>query len=84
MAGGCGTKWVVLTRDRKIRYRELERLALTSAGVKTFVFTGGNCTIQQTIDAIIPAVPKMRKLAGSQAGPFIYHIGKSGNPIKVA
>jgi hypothetical protein len=38
LAGRKG--WVVLTRDKRIRYRRLERLALESARVRAFVFTG--------------------------------------------
>jgi predicted nuclease of predicted toxin-antitoxin system len=40
LAGRNG--WVVLTRDKRIRYRRLERLALEAAKVRAFVFTGGN------------------------------------------
>jgi hypothetical protein len=40
--------WVVLTRDKRIRYRRLERLALQAANVPAFVFTGGNVTIKET------------------------------------
>ena len=39
-------RWIVLTRDKRIRYRQLERLALQKAGVRAFVFTGGNVTIE--------------------------------------
>src|SRR6187200_2851579 len=39
---GCGDKnWIVLTRDERIRFRLLERMALEIAGVAAFVFTGG-------------------------------------------
>lgn len=34
--------WVVLTQDRKIRYRQIELDALRRARVAAFVFTGAN------------------------------------------
>lgn len=39
---------VVLTRDKRIRYRRLERLALQAARVRAFVFTGGNVGMKDT------------------------------------
>lgn len=76
--------WVVLTRDRRIRYRQLEKLALQEAGLKAFVFTGGNATVAQTTAIVLKALPKMKTLCVSQPGPFIYHIGLGGVPIKVS
>ncbi|HEY2323667.1 MAG TPA: hypothetical protein VGJ82_12475, partial [Thermoanaerobaculia bacterium] len=34
--------WIVLTKDKLIRRRPLERQALIASGVRAFVFTGGN------------------------------------------
>jgi hypothetical protein len=35
-------QWVVLTKDERIRYREIERTALMNAGVRAFVLTAKN------------------------------------------
>lgn len=75
-------RWVVLTRDKRIRYRPLERLALQAADVRAFVFTGGNVTLKDTAEILVRALPKIRNLS-SQAGPFIYHIGRSARPVRV-
>lgn len=80
----AGSKaWVVLTRDKRIRYRPLERLALQAANVRAFVFTGGNMTVKDTGDVLARAVPAIRRLC-RQPGPFIFHIGRAGKPTRVA
>jgi hypothetical protein len=80
----AGTRnWIVLTRDKRIRYRQLERLALTAARVRAFVFTGGNVTIKDTGMILVRALPRIRKICETHAGPFIYHIGRAGKPIRM-
>jgi predicted nuclease of predicted toxin-antitoxin system len=75
--------WVVLTRDKRIRYRRLERLALQSARVRAFVFTGGNVTSKDTGTILANALRRINNISHTNAGPFIFHIGRSGNPIKM-
>lgn len=75
--------WVVVTRDKRIRYRRLERLALQTASVRAFVFTGGNVTIKETGATLAAAVPAIRRICGSVSGPFIYHIGAAGKPRRM-
>jgi myosin-crossreactive antigen len=80
LAGSKG--WVVLTRDKRIRYRRLERLALRAANVRAFVFTGGNITVKDTAEALSRAVPRIRRLC-RQPGPFIFHLGRAGKPTRM-
>jgi len=75
--------WIVLTRDKRIRYRQLERLALHAAKVRAFVFTGGNVTMKDTAAVLVNALPRMSTIARSDAGPFIYHLGRSGRPQRM-
>jgi hypothetical protein len=81
LAGKSG--WVVLTRDKRIRYRTLERLALMAAGVRAFVFTGGNVTLGETAAVLARSVPRIRALCSREPGPFIYHFGVSGRPRRM-
>jgi hypothetical protein len=74
-AGESG--WVVLTRDKRIRYRQLERLALQTAKVRASVFTGGNVTGKDTGAILASALRRLEKLARSERGPFIYTISRS-------
>ena len=55
--------WVVLTRDKRIRYRELERLTLQAAKVRAFVFTGGNVTGEDTGIILARALRGMERIA---------------------
>jgi predicted nuclease of predicted toxin-antitoxin system len=80
-AGSRG--WVVLTRDKRIRYRQLERLALRSAQVRAFVFTGGNVTIRETGEILTRAFPAIRAICERETGPFVFHVGRGGNPKRM-
>ena len=80
-AGKLG--WVVLSRDKRIRYRQLELLALQEARVRAFVFTGGNVTMKETAAILSGAVPRLTRIARAEKGPFIFHIGRAGKPTKM-
>ena len=75
--------WVVLTRDKRVRYRRLERLALRAANVRTFVFIGGNVTLDATAAILARAVPYIRAICAREPGPSIYHIGVTGKPRRM-
>lgn len=80
----CGENdWVAMTRDKRIRHRKLERLALQAAKVRAFVFTGGNVTAQDTGAILCRALNRIYRICRAKPGPFIYHIGRSGRPLKV-
>jgi predicted nuclease of predicted toxin-antitoxin system len=81
LAGKNG--WVVLTRDKRIRYRRLERLALQAANVRAFVFTGGNVTINETGAILARALIHITRIYTSEPGPFVYHIGTAGKPRRM-
>jgi len=75
--------WIVFTRDKRIRYRALERESLLEAEVRAFVFIGGNMTSAETAAALAKAWPTVARIAASEPPPFIYHIGRSGGVTKV-
>lgn len=81
-AGTSG--WIVLTRDQRIRYRRLELLALQAARVRAFVFTGGNVGMRDTGRILADALPRIERIVQRDPGPFIYHVGKSGKPVKMS
>jgi hypothetical protein len=76
-------RWVVLTRDKRIRYRRLERLALQAARVRAFVFTGGNVTLGETAAILAAAVPAIRDICAREDAPFVFHIGRAGKPRRM-
>jgi hypothetical protein len=55
--------WVVLTKDKWIRRREVERQALLRAGVAAFVLTAGEMTGAEMAQAFADACPRIRKVA---------------------
>jgi hypothetical protein len=57
----AGNGWLVLMRDQRVRYRELEKHALNQAGVGAFVFTGGQATAADTADIICRLLRKFRE-----------------------
>jgi hypothetical protein len=81
----CGDRcWFVLTRDRHIRRRVLEREALQAHGVGAFVFSGGDATGGDTADIVCRLLPKMVNIAVSEARPFIYTFGLSSPLTRLA
>lgn len=77
MVGAKG--WVLITKDKQIRRRTLERDALTRSGVRAFVLTGDGMTGEQQAAVITKALKQMRKMLDRQPPPFIAGITREGN-----
>jgi tRNA G37 N-methylase TrmD len=58
-------------RDKRIRYRPLEYLALREAGVGAFVFTGGTVTASETAGVVVRILTKFVNMAASEPRPFL-------------
>lgn len=69
-------KWIVLTKDERIRYRPLELQALNSARVRVFILICGNVRGVETAAILLKAMPKILKIVTTQSGPFIYFVYK--------
>jgi hypothetical protein len=60
----CSHKgWIVLTKDARIRYREIERTALMNAGVGAFVLTAKNLQGSEMASIFVHALPSMMRFA---------------------
>jgi hypothetical protein len=70
--------WVVLTKDKLIRKRPIERHALVAAHVRAFVFTGGNMSGVEMAESIVAAIPRILKIIATTEPPFIARITGSG------
>src|SRR5262245_39472874 len=53
--------WIVLTKDARIRYREIERTALMNAGVGAFVLTAKNLQGSEMASVFVRALPAMTR-----------------------
>lgn len=71
--------WLVLTKDQKIRYRQLEREALLNANLKVFCFMSGNVTFPEMASIVAQALPAILKTAQKFPPPFIAGIYKDGS-----
>jgi predicted nuclease of predicted toxin-antitoxin system len=71
--------WIVLTKDHRIRYRHVERLALMKAGVAAFILTSGDLQGEEMAQIFVKALPGITRFLKSHAKPFIAKIGKDGS-----
>ena len=71
--------WVVLTKDDKIRYRPLERMALMGAGVAAFILSARNIKAAEMASIFIRALPKIKRLLKKTKRPFIARVTRSGD-----
>jgi hypothetical protein len=70
--------WIVLTRDKMIRYRDTERAAIIRAGVRAFVLRGKSLKGPEMGEAFVRALPSMVRLLGKRRSPFVATITSSG------
>jgi PIN domain-containing protein len=76
--------WVVLMRDQRVRYRELEKHALIHARVGAFVFTGGQATAAETAELVCQLRRKFANINRSECKPFLYSFGMAGAIHRIA
>ena len=70
--------WLVLTKDKRIRYRRAEFAAVVQANVRLFVLTAGNVTAMEMGEIFVKALRRMIRLAGNHDAPFVARVTKGG------
>lgn len=75
--------WVVLTKDKRIRYRAPELAAVSATKARVFTLTAGSIQAQEMADIFIHAMPKVRAFVESRRPPYIVTITRSGLLSKV-
>jgi hypothetical protein len=70
--------WVILTKDKGIKYNELEIAAIKENKGREFVFGSGNWSGDQMADILSKALPKMKRLAKKTEAPFIASLTQTG------
>lgn len=70
--------WVVLTTDKRIRYRSNERQAVIDHDIRMFYFSKNDMSGQQMGDALKKALPEIQKLYSTQPPPFFAAITRTG------
>jgi len=71
--------WIVLTKDHRIRYRHVERLALMKAGVAAFILTSGDLQGEEMAQIFVKALPRITRFLKNHAKPFIAKVAKDGS-----
>ncbi len=70
--------WIVITKDKKIRYRKSEFEMVREYNVRMFTLTSGNMTAEDMGDILSGAIPAIRRFIAATEPPFIATISKSG------
>lgn len=71
--------WVVLTKDKRNRYNEIERDALRRHKVREFYFGSGNFSGFEMAQSLFLALPSMRELCRDYDPPLVGSIARSGH-----
>ena len=77
LAGVAARKWVVLTKDERIRYRPLELETLEHARLRTFIMICGNVRGTDAARILLAAMPRILAVVDARRGPFIYYVYKN-------
>ena len=70
--------WVVLTKDRGIRYRAPAMAAIRVSAVRVFVLTAGDLQGSEMAAIFARALPRIAAVARREPAPFITKITKTG------
>lgn len=71
--------WIVLTKDKQIRYREVEVRTLLEARVRAFILTAkGDLTGAEVGQIFVQAMPAIKKLCRTRPPPFIARVSRVG------
>jgi hypothetical protein len=65
--------WIVIMRDKRIRRRPGEKIALIDAGVRAFCMTWGNATRWETLGLLVRHWERIED-AATEPGPYIYAV----------
>ena len=77
--------WVILTRDKNIRYKANEHRALVDAGLFMFVLTQGGLSAEETARIVTQAYPQICKVISRSTPPAIFSLTRTAevNPLKL-
>jgi hypothetical protein len=70
--------WIVLTKDKNIRFRPNELQALTAAGVGAFILSAAAMTGDEQAALFVRLLRRMSELTAATPRPFAFRIEKSG------
>jgi predicted nuclease of predicted toxin-antitoxin system len=71
-------KWIVLTKDNRLRYHRREKAALLRHGVRAFILTARDLKGEEMGHAFTCALPKIEKLLETQKRACIVAVSRDG------
>jgi len=75
--------WIVLTKDKRIRYRTLELQAVVSAQARIFTLSAGSMQGIEMADVFVKALPKIRNYVQTNPPPYIVQISRRGKLTRI-
>lgn len=76
-----GRKWILVTRDERIRYNALERKLLLKHRVSAFFLGGKSRTRCQLIEQVVRNWSGMREVAAGARGHFLMKVAATGKKL---
>jgi hypothetical protein len=70
--------WLLLTKDKRLRFNELEKSAVQRYRVREFYFASGNYSGAEMAVMLVAALREMARFVRRYHAPFIASISKSG------
>ena len=70
--------WIVITKDKRNRYNEWEKVAVRRYKVKEFYFASGNISGAEMAATLLLALPAIREICRVGPPPVIGSISRSG------
>lgn len=75
------SEWIVLTKDKQIRKRPLEKQALMAAGLRVFALTAGDLGTDAQVDAFMRGLRRIGRIS-RLPGPYIARV-TAGGDVKI-
>ena len=69
--------WVILTRDKNIRYKANEHRALVDAELFMFVLTQGGLSAEETAQIVTKSYPNICKALANATPPAIFSLTRT-------
>jgi len=77
LTDSASSGWLVLTKDKRIRRKPLERERIIATKAKVFCLTSGSLKGDQQRAIVMTCLAAIAK-AGQAAGPIVYTISRGG------
>jgi hypothetical protein len=70
--------WILITKDKRIRYNELEKAAVRRYRIREFYFSSGNYSGAEMAEMLVNALRDMVRIVRREKPPFMASISRSG------